>query len=163
MVQVFECEGVEIGGKTLDRKKGKRDMKAIKIDKANEAKIDALMADVKGRANEHTHRDAAAIIAIAESAEKEVVALVGSKKNAVGATVSDVSGSAVANAYNRKARFRVATAATLYRSASGWFLTALYKTEIGQHGGTRLITLTEAQDALAVASCRARYRVKHTA
>lgn len=71
--------------------------KPIKISTNNAIKINASLAEVNGKATAHTYTDANEIIAIAEMAEKRVVMLLGSQKDAVGAKVSSESGDPVAN------------------------------------------------------------------
>ena len=135
-------------------------MKPIKIVNTNALAIQAALDAVRGRATEHTHSGAVEIVAIADTAEKTVIALVGSKKTAIGAKVFDTSGLAVSNAYSRKAYARVATAIEIERRSTAWYLTDIVKTEIGQHGGNRRILLTGEQDALAVAKLRSGYLVR---
>ena len=64
------------------------------------------------------------------------------------------------NTYARAGYWRAATRVTMIRRASGWFLTSVERTEVGQQGGgPGVLTLTAEQDAIAVKRTRAQYRI----
>ena len=137
--------------------------KQIRITEENAAAIEAALHAVNGTARQHSFTDYAEIAAVAESAEKEVVALVG-KTHAAGATWVETSGQAMCNAYAKKARTRVATTVRLERRPSGWFMTDVRKVEIWQTGGgPGLLTLTQAQADRAVEIFRRRFAVSPAA
>lgn len=133
--------------------------KQIRITEENATAIEAALHAVNGTARQHSFTDYAEIAAVAESAEKEVVALVG-KTHAAGATWVETSGQAMCNAYAKKARTRVATTVKLERRPSGWFLASITKTEIWQAGGGAwMLTLTQAQADRATEIFRRRFSV----
>ncbi len=132
-------------------------MKALKIETKNSASIEAALRTVNGTAHAHTYTEFSQIEAIAQRAESQVCALLGSKKDSIGATFTSESGASVAGRYNVR---RLSTTVTLVRKKGGWFLTevgggALYTAG----GGTRLI-LTRAQDARAIEQLRQTYTCK---
>lgn len=131
----------------------------IKITQGNSGKIEAALSAVNGKAGAHTFTTFDEVKYIASLAENRVVALVGTKKHAKGATAVAVSGDAVSNSYNRKGYVRAATKVRLERRATGWFLTEAARVKIGQSGGVFGIRLTAEQDALAVAKLRQSYGV----
>lgn len=128
----------------------------IKITKENHDKIQAALDAVNGKSWEHVYRFAREIIELTDAAEKKVIALVGSKKNAVGAIYTATSGAAVANRYNYS---RIGTTVKIERGATGWFLVDVNRATLYNHAGGQHITLTTAQDAGAVAALRTKYRV----
>ncbi len=135
----------------------------IKVEQKNAEIIESALKAVNGRATQHTYTGFYQIDAVAAFGEKDVLALVGSKKAAVGAVVESTSGMKVSNAYAKRARVRVGTTVTLERCATGWFLVGVAAAEIFQEGGKDRLTLTEAQDAAAGARLRSQYRVAHAA
>jgi hypothetical protein len=133
--------------------------KPIRITEGNATAIEAALHAVNGTARQHSFTDYAKIAAVAESAEKEVSALVG-KTHASGATWVETSGEAVCNSYAKQSRTRVATTVQLERRSSGWFLTGVAKTEIWQSGGgAGRLTLTQVQADRAAEIFRRRFSV----
>lgn len=135
----------------------------VKIEEKNASAIEAALKAVNGRATAHAYTDYAEIAALADESEKEVLALVGSRKAAVGAVVESTSGGKVPNAYAKIARNRVGTTVKIERFATGWFLTGVKSATIYQSGGSDRLTLTEAQDAEAVKRLRSQYLVTNEA
>ena len=132
-------------------------MKAIKINAANiQAITDALVA-ANGKACTHTFT-ADEIVDVALSAEFKVIALLGNKKDAVGATVFARSGDKIQNAYKYS---RQVNRVTIERRSSGWWLVCVgcYETP-DKSGSNSSLTLTAAQDAKAVARFKKAYQVK---
>ena len=139
-------------------------MKAIKIDTANAAAIEAALKAANGRATAHSYISFREIQSIAGAAEAKVVALVGSKKCAVGALVRSTSGDAVSNAYAKKTSRRAATNVTLERRSTGWFLIYVMGTEVWQKGGgSDALMLTPKQGDLAVALFKTQFGVQSAA
>jgi hypothetical protein len=133
--------------------------KPIRITEENATAIESALHAVNGTARQHSFTDYAEIAAVAESAEKEVAALVG-KTHAAGAMWAETSGQAVCNAYAKQSRTRVATTVRLERRPSGWFLADVKKTKIWQQGGgSGLLTLTQAQADRATEIFRRRFSV----
>ena len=129
----------------------------IKITIKNMAKIDTLLDAVNGRATEHVFLDYNQIADIAKENDRHVLSILGSKKAAVGATLTETSGDKAGNRYKYA---RKATEITMERFPTGWFLTAVESVEIWPNqGGEWTLTLTAEQDAVAVAKLRERYSV----
>lgn len=132
-------------------------MKAIKITAANAAAIQAALVAVNGRALSHTFT-ADEILEDALSAEFKVIALLGNKKDAVGATVFSRSGSKLPNAYKWA---RQINTMRIERRASGWWLIDLDNDTVNDKSAAYLrLTLTPEQDAKAVAKFKKSYGVK---
>jgi hypothetical protein len=132
-------------------------MKAIKINAANiQAITDALVA-ANGKSCTHTYSPDE-ILEVALSAEFKVIALLGNKKDAVGATVFARSGDKIPNAYKYG---RQVNQITIERRSSGWWLVYVgcYGT-LDKSGSRSSLTLTAAQDAKAVARFKKAYQVK---
>lgn len=129
----------------------------IKISKENYDKIQGELDAVNGKATQHTYWLAGQIAELADAAEKQAVALLGSKKASAGAIYRSCSGKAVAGRYDYT---RKATLVELTRGTTGWCLTAVSTATIYQHSGASYLMLTEAQDAIAVAKCRDQYRMQ---
>lgn len=134
-------------------------MKDIKITASNLPAIEAALAQVNGKASEHTYTNAADIVRLAQRAENAVARLVGAKKHAPGAQMRALSGEAVSNSYNSKGYTRAATWVNIERKSSAWYLTRCERGDVGQGGGYERLMLTPAQDALAVAKFRKSYGV----
>jgi len=132
-------------------------MKAIKINAANAAAIQATLLAVNGKSCTHTF-NALEIIIIAEAAEVEALGLLGSKKDVVGATMFASSGDKLPNAYKWA---RQINTMRIERRSSGWWLIELNNNTLNDKsaGSTRL-TLTAEQDAKAVARFKKSYGVK---
>lgn len=132
-------------------------MKAIKITAANIVAIQAALAAINGRATQHTF-SADEIVDVALAAEFKVIALLGNKKDVVGATVFAGSGDKLPNTYKYG---RQVNQITIERRSSGWWLVYIcsFGTLDKSAGSTRL-TLTPEQDAKAVARFKKSYGVK---
>lgn len=129
--------------------------KAIKISADNASKINALLDEVNGKATAHTYTDASEIIALAEVAEKKVVKLVGSQKDAVGAKAVAESGGPVANSYRNS---RIGTQVVIERRPTGWFIVDARSVNLYSDGGHKMkLAFTAEQDAKAVAVLRMQY------
>jgi hypothetical protein len=132
-------------------------MKAIKINAANAAAIQAALNKVNGRALSHTFT-ADEIVDVALSAEFKVIALLGSKKDAIGATVFSRSGDKLSNAYKWA---RQINTMRIERRSNGWWLVDLTNDTVNDKSAAYLrLTLTPEQDAKAVARFKKSYGVK---
>ena len=131
-------------------------MKAIKVSAPNSAAIEAALHQSNGRADTHTYTDFAEIADLAATAERELLRIVGAKKDLPGAIFVSTSGTAVANAYKYS---RQATRVTLERRATGWFLTDVEATQIYSDGGRERLSLTAAQREAAIARFCAQFTV----
>jgi hypothetical protein len=130
-------------------------IKATRITEQNRAAIVGILASVNGKATTHAFTLYLEIEALSLDAERQLIALVGSQKAAVGARYQATSGDKVANAYKYT---RAGTAVILERRSTGWFLVdAVFATLYANTGGDRRLTLTAAQDARAVELFRAGY------
>lgn len=130
-------------------------MKPIKITLANRAAIIAALDAANGKATTHTCR-VDAIMDIAESSEKWVVKLLGSKKAAVGAKVYYRSGAALPNAYKYSRRV---TSVYIHRKSKNWWLYSLVADDARRDAGGSQLILTQAQDKIAKAKFSNQYRV----
>ena len=131
-------------------------MKAIKINTANIAVIQAALASANGKACTHTFTTDE-IINVTEAAEAEVIGLLGNKKDAVGATIHARSGDKVPNVYKYG---RQVNRITIQRRSSGWWLVYIGCTTITEKcGAYSRLTLTPKQDALAIARFKKSYEV----
>ena len=128
----------------------------IKIEKKNQAAIEAALLSVNGRAHDHAYTTFGAVEKIAQESEKQVIWLVGSKKAAVGALVESTSGKDMPKAYRYS---RVGTTVNIERCSTGWFLVGVAPATLYQQGGKARLTLTDKQDGIAVACLRSQYRV----
>lgn len=130
--------------------------KAIKVTKENEAAINSALKTANGKATGHTYTEYSSIAHIAAVAEKKLELLLGGKANWAGAVVNDRSGDELPNAYKYK---RICTSVKLVRKSAGWYLDSV-KAVGGYSNMVKLhITLTKAQDELAVKRVRASYTV----
>jgi len=129
----------------------------IKISKANEPRIVAALANVNGRATAHT-ASCADIFRAAEDAEQKLASLGLTKAQRAGARCVFASGGTVPQSYKYK---RVVNRVTLVRSTSGWSLAEIVLCEVwpSTRGGIT-ISLTPAQDALAIVKLRDGYAVQ---
>lgn len=119
----------------------------IKIEKCA-----AALAEVNGDAKAHTYTPYT-LEQVAVRAEAQLDALGLTQAQRAGAVVHCVSGGSVPNAYKYS---RALTRATLTRTRSGWWLTAV--SCINGWAGFEVLYLTESQDAAAVAHLRKGYR-----
>ena len=134
--------------------------KPIQIIEKNTKEIEAVLAEVNGRAEAHAYTSFSEIESIAKGAEDRLSALGILKKNAKGARWTETSGSAVNNTYAKKCYSRTATKVCLERKSAGWYLVHANKTEIGQQGGgPGRIYLTPTQAEQAVATFRAGFSI----
>ena len=132
-------------------------MKAIKINAANVAAIQAALLNVNGRALSHTFT-ALEIIIIAEAAEVEALGLLGNKKDVIGATMFARSGDKLPNAYKYG---RQVNQITIERRSRGWWLIELVNyTANDKSAAYSRLTLTAEQDAKAVARFKKSYGVE---
>ena len=130
--------------------------KAIKITEENAAAITAALKAANGKATKHTYGDYSIIAEISEIADKKLETLLGGKANWIGAVVHDRSGDELPKAYKDK---RICTDIKLVRKSTGWYLESV-KAVDGYSNMVKLhITLTKAQDELAVKRVRASYTV----
>ena len=127
-------------------------MKPIRITHDNEAVIQAALKEVNGNAKLHTYTDYHEVAAMATMVEQKLSRFL-PKKAWKGAKWVETSGSAVSNAYSKKAFGpRPATTLTLEYRASGWFLVGIHKASVYQDGGGdgRLhLTRLQADEAVA--------------
>jgi hypothetical protein len=131
-------------------------MKPIKIVAANYTKIADALESAAGRAHEHTLRSALDLASIADDYESRVVALVGGKTYAPGATVVWTSGEKLPNAYKYS---RIVSRVVLERRPAGWYLSEITTQEAWNDAGKKYIRLTQEQDARAVSVLRGKYRI----
>ena len=124
-------------------------MKHIKIVPENRDQIVAALAAVNGKATAHTFVHFAQIMAVAEYAQKTVMALLGSKKTMVGALVLSTSSEQTAKSYKYQ---RQGTAITLVYKTTGWHISCIKVASLYcNQGGDRQIVLTPAQSDKATA------------
>lgn len=122
-------------------------MKAIQIVEANADAIKAALHAVNGRSVGHAYTEYSEVADIAAAAEKRLAELLPNLKAYKGARWAEVSGAPVANAYRY---MRDATAVTIERKSSGWYLVDVRSVRVGKAGGgAGRLFLTEAQDVLA--------------
>lgn len=129
----------------------------IKISYENADKIHDMLAAVNGNATAHTLNLYTCLTLITDKAESKLLELLGSKKNLVGASVFAVSGKPVSRSYKYSRR---ATAVTLVRRSTGWFLDSARVIDIFQtEGGTVQLRLNEQQNSIAIAKFSNQYVV----
>lgn len=130
----------------------------IKITEQNREAIDAALAKANGKATAHTFTSASSVSAAMRVAEAKLEDLGIPKGQRSGATARARSGGKLPNAYKYR---RVVSYITITRGSSAWFLTeaTTYETWDKSGGGTYL-TVTAAQDAIAIAKFRAAYSVE---
>ena len=137
--------------------------KPIPVTDDNQAAIEQALSAVNGRAHDHAYTEYSELAALAESAEKRALELLGAKKYIVGATWTETSGGAVNNTYARAGFSRIGTRVVLQRKSSGWYLIDANRQEIRQQGGGKgRLTFTAAQAARALDLCRAQFSVFQT-
>ena len=132
-------------------------MKFIAITVANADAIEAALRAINLKSLAHTFTTFAEVETIAARAEKEILALVGSKKSAVGAQYTAGSGASVPNAYKYN---RTGTVLRLLRRTSGWYLVGVFSKTLHKGGGTQSITLTAEQSAKAIAEFATQWTVE---
>ena len=132
-------------------------MKSIAITVANADAIEAALRAINLKSIAHTFTTFREVEANAECAEKKILTLVGSKKNAVGAQYSAGSGESVPNAYKYS---RTGTVLKLLRKTSGWYLVGVFSSTLHKGGGKQIITLTVKQSARALAEFSAQWTVE---
>lgn len=135
-------------------------MKPILIAEKNADSIAAALREVNGTATAHTYCDFSEIAGIAAEAEREALALLGTKKNIIGVRWAETSGGRVPNAYDRRSHTRAATRVTLERRPSGWVLTDIRKATIFKAGGgPGILFLEDKHEAAAIHELQKRYRM----
>lgn len=129
----------------------------MKINLADTEAVRAALAAVNGRATAHAYTLPSQIAAVADYAEGTLARLAVPKAERKGARYVSQSGSKLPNSYKYKA---TGTVITLERGASGWFLVDVAACDIwpGKEPFQRL-TLTQDQDAIAIAAVRRQYGV----
>ena len=130
-------------------------MKPIKITSANRAALEAALTAINGKATAHT-ADAGQLLWLADSAETNIIALVGTKKDAVGAVVGWRSGDALPSAYKYS---RQTTAISIIRKAKHWYLIDARPILVWREAGKMSIILTQAQDKIAINKLQTQYYV----
>jgi len=130
----------------------------IKINDTNREAITAALAAANGKATAHTFTHSSSVSAAARDAERKLDDLGIPKGQRAGATARARSNGSVPNAYKYT---RVVSRITITRGSSAWFLTDVKAVETWDKtaGGT-YVTVTAAQDAIAIAKFRASYSVK---
>ncbi len=122
-------------------------MKAIKFTATNAEKINAILADVNGRAVDHTYKTFQDMVTACNSEISRAESLVGGKKYAIGIKIIVESGHSVKSAYKYT---RIGTQVTLECRASGWFVTDIRRTNIWAKGGESTILMTPSHHQRAV-------------
>lgn len=129
----------------------------IKITESNRSAIDAALKESNGRATAHAFNFASDVFAVAKSAEARLDGLGIPKAARKGATAAARSGSNLPSAYKYA---RTVTILALTRTSTGWFLTNVSTLEtFDRSEGKTRITLTAAQDEIAVENLRRGYNV----
>jgi len=132
-------------------------MKEIKITQANSQKIEAVLREINLRSTAHTYVRFDQIENLTVDAESRLTELLSAKKHFPGAIFDATSGSSVPNAYKYS---RDGTRVTLTRKPTGWFLTDAVSTKIYKDGGKKILSLTDAQDAIVYKVVRTNYQVQ---
>ena len=131
-------------------------MNAIKFDVKNAEKINAILAQVNGKAVDHTYKTFADMVAACNFEMSRAESLVGGKKFAVGIKIIVESGHSVKSAYKYT---RIGTQVKLECRASGWFITDITRADIWQKGGASTILMTPAHHERAVSVLKSGYFV----
>jgi hypothetical protein len=134
-------------------------MKSIKYDASNTDKINAILAEVNGRAGDHIYCNYQDFAPAANAKIAEVKNLVGGEKYTVGIKISIESGGSVSKSYKYT---RIGTRIALERKASGWFVTEIKRIDIWAKGGESKIVLTPAHHDRAVNVLKSGYFVTNT-
>ena len=141
-------------GAVLDQKRKKETkMKSINVCEKNRIKIDATLLAANGRATEHTY-SADQILALAMTAEKNIVEAGVLAKDRRGAHFVAVSGGSVARSYKYA---RKCTQVTLVRHASAWHLAEVARVESWQSSPPPRLFLTDNQ----ISGVTTRFRSRH--
>ena len=141
-------------GAVPDQKRQKETkMKSIHVCEKNRIKIDETLSAANGRAIEHTY-SADQILALAMTAEKNIVEAGVLAKDRCGAHFIAVSGGVVARSYKYS---RKCTQVTLVRRASGWHLAEVNRVECWQSSPPPRLFLTDDQ----ISGVMARFRSRH--
>lgn len=129
----------------------------MKINIADTDAVRAALAAVNGRAERHAYTLPSEIAAVADDAERQLARLDVPKAARKGARYVSQSGSKLPGAYKYTA---TGTVVTLERGASAWFLVDVAACAIWPgHAPIQRLTLTQDQDAAAVAALRKAYAV----
>ena len=110
----------------------------IKIDTANQAKIEAALALVRGRAKAHCYTSYAEVEKAARRLDLRIAKL--PKYLRVGAEMRSTSGDSVPGAYKYARR---ATEVRLIHTRSGIYLTGIAKVKVFTQGGGERVCITE--------------------
>lgn len=132
-------------------------MKAIKITAENMDAIESALLAVNGKAKEHVFTAAIELLHISDRAEGRLDAIGIPKADRKGARFIQESGEKLPSAYKYAAR---TTRVVIERRASGWWVIDISESSIYPASKPfQRMTLTEAQDAKAVANLRKTYNV----
>jgi hypothetical protein len=137
----------------------KNTFKALNITATNAKKIEVALAAVNGRAAAHTFTTFAEIEQVATTLERKLRSLGIAKKYRSGARGTARSGHSVAKSYDYA---RKATDVCLERRSSTWFLASIDEATAYAEDAHPRVTLTESQDAIAIANLRSAYSIKRT-
>ena len=130
----------------------------LKITPEASPKIVAALAAVNGKADRHTYTTTHMIRAVADEAERRLTVLEIPKAERTGAIYTAQSGEKLPSAYGKWAV--IITVITLLRRTGGWYLTEIVAIDkFPTAAPVSKLTLTPAQDALAVAHLRQQYSV----
>jgi hypothetical protein len=132
-------------------------MKEIKITQANAQKIEGALRAANLKSTAHTYTQFVQIEELIVDAESRLINLLVAKKHFPGAVFDATSGASVPNAYKYS---RDGTCVTLTRKPTGWFLTDAVSTKIYKDGGKKILSLTDAQDAIVYKVVRTNYQVQ---
>jgi len=129
----------------------------MKINISDKDAVRAALAAVNGKAERHAYTLPSEIAAVADDAERQLARLDVPKAARKGARYVSQSSGNLPKAYKYTA---IGTVVTLERGASGWFLVDVAACDIwpGKAPFQRL-TLTQDQDAIAIAAVRRQYGV----
>ena len=133
----------------------------IKITVANADSIRTALHTANGRAQAHTFTTFFEVNRLAIVAEKRLDDLGIPKASRAGAAYRERSGGPLANAYQNSA---IVTVVQLIRRSGGWYLDTVAEGQIwgGSKADNGTLTLTAAQDAIAVEKLRRGYSVRAT-
>jgi len=130
----------------------------IKIDAKNCEKIVQALAEVNGRASAHVFEFYSQIARLAETAEKALAELGVPKISRKGAAYTAESGEKLPSAYKYSA---TTTFVEIERNASAWYLVKIKRSELYPcQRPSAFLSLTSAQDEIAVAKLRGGYRLQ---
>ena len=133
-------------------------MKAIKITKANQDRIEAELRAVNGRATSFTVRELHELGLVEQRAEDRLTAL--PKKDWVGVQAIYEPAGPSAKSYKYAA---LSTRVTIERRKSGWFLTDVKKAEVRPQEREMLaLNITQAQADKIAAKALAGFNISQT-